>query len=97
MFTVPGPVLAGSVDLIAAAMMSNARMNSDHAVDQRLTDLEIKASFAEDLVDHLNALVARQQTQIDWLLREVAGLRQQAPAGEGGTPRSLRDELPPHF
>ena len=97
MFTVPGPVLAGSVDLIAGAMMSNTRMNSDHAVDQRLTDLEFKASFAEDLVDHLSALVARQQTQIDWLLREVTGLREQAPAGESAALRSLRDELPPHY
>ncbi|HWI10202.1 MAG TPA: SlyX family protein [Burkholderiaceae bacterium] len=70
---------------------------TNEQLEQRLTDLEIKASFAEDLVDHLNALVARQQTQIDWLLREVAALRQQAPAGEGGAPRSLRDELPPHY
>ena len=70
---------------------------TDDRLDRRLTDLENKASFAEDLVDHLNALVARQQDQIDWLLREVAGLRQLAPAGEGGALRNLRDELPPHY
>ena len=70
---------------------------TDDRQDQRLTDLEIKASFAEDLVDHLNALVARQQDQINWLLREVAGLRQQSPVGEGGVLRNLRDELPPHY
>ena len=29
--------------------------------EQRLTDLEIKASYTEDLVDTLNAIVARQQ------------------------------------
>ncbi len=71
-------------------------MTDDH-LERRLTDLEIKASFAEDLVDHLNRLVARQQDQIDWLLREVAGLRQQAPAAEGGAPGGARDELPPHY
>ena len=70
---------------------------TEDRLDLRLTDLEIKASFAEDLVDHLNRLVASQQDQIDWLLREVAGLRQQAPAGEGAAPHSLRDELPPHY
>lgn len=70
---------------------------TDDRLDQRLTDLEIKASFAEDLVDHLNRLVARQQDQIDWLLHEVAGLRQQAPAAEAGTAHNLRDELPPHY
>ena len=69
---------------------------TDDRLDQRLTDLEIKASFAEDLVDHLNRLVAQQQDQIDWLLREVARLRQQAP-GDADPTHNLRDELPPHY
>lgn len=67
-------------------------------LDQRLTDLEIKASFTEDLVDQLNEVIVRQQRQIDALLREVADLRQQAPDDAGPQPfRSLRDELPPHY
>ncbi|MCW5654516.1 SlyX family protein [Hydrogenophaga sp.] len=66
-------------------------------VDQRLTELEIKASYADDLLDTLNALVTRQQAQIDLLLREVARLRQRADPEAPTTPRSLRDELPPHW
>ena len=67
-------------------------------LDQRLTDLEIKASFTEELLDQLNEVVVRQQRQIDALLREVADLRQQAPENPGASPfRSLRDELPPHY
>ena len=67
-------------------------------LDQRLTDLEIKASFTEVLLDQLNEVVVRQQRQIDALLREVADLRQQAPEDPGANPfRSLRDELPPHY
>ena len=71
----------------------------DHALptDQRLTDLEIKASFSEDLLDHLNRLIASQQQQIDWLVREVALVRQQPQSGDTNEFRSLRDELPPHF
>ncbi|MCH7345826.1 SlyX family protein [Pelomonas sp. CA6] len=65
-------------------------------LERRVTELEIKASFSEDLLDHLNALVAQQQAQIDALLREIARLRQQMPEGRDG-PRSLRDELPPHY
>ena len=66
--------------------------------EQRLTALEIKASFTEDLLDQLNEVVVRQQRQIDALLREVADLRQQAPEDPGARPfRSLRDELPPHY
>jgi len=72
-------------------------MEPDRDIDERLTDLEIKASFAEDLVDHLNALVARQQDQIDLLMRELAALRQHGTADEPGTSRNLRDDLPPHY
>ncbi|MBC7726096.1 MAG: SlyX family protein [Microbacteriaceae bacterium] len=65
---------------------------------QRLTDLEIKASFTEDLVDQLNEVLVRQQRQIDALLREVADLRQPPPEDAGSALfRSLRDELPPHY
>jgi SlyX protein len=66
--------------------------------EQRLIDLEIKLGFMEDLVDSLNEVVARQQQQIELLLREVSALRLQQDEG-GGSPgfRSLRDDLPPHY
>ena len=65
--------------------------------ERRLTELEIKASYADDLLDTLNAVVARQQEQIDLLLRELGHLRRQG-ADEGSAPaRNLRDELPPHY
>jgi SlyX protein len=67
-------------------------------LDRRLTDLEIKASFQEDMLEQLNAVVVRQQRQIDALLRELAGLRERLPDADGTQPfRSLRDELPPHY
>ena len=66
-------------------------------VEKRLTDLEVKASFTEDLVDHLNQIVASQQLYIDLLLTEVARLREQGASGDGEVVRSLRDELPPHY
>lgn len=66
--------------------------------DQRLTELEIKASYADDLLDTLNALVAKQQEQIDLLLREVSRLRQRGgDEGLSAGPRDPRDELPPHY
>ena len=72
-------------------------MAHPHDIEQRLTDLEIKASFTEDLVDHLNQIIVRQQQQLDVLLREVMQLRRQIPEGPAGSFRSLRDELPPHY
>ena len=72
-------------------------MDISHDTLERLNDLEIKASFTEDLVDHLNHLVARQQVQIELLLREVARLRELGTDADSGTARGLRDELPPHY
>ena len=70
---------------------------SPEDIERRLTALEIKASFSEDLVDHLNLAIVRQQAQIDALLREVRHLRDQVPADSAGVQRSLRDEMPPHY
>jgi len=66
-------------------------------IEQRLIELEIKASYAEDLLDELNGLVARQQTQIDALVRRLAAVQEQGPSGAPEAFRSLRDELPPHY
>lgn len=72
-------------------------MEPSNTSDQRLTELEIKASFTEDLLDKLDAVIVRQQQQIDALIREIADLKQQAPVEGVGAARSLRDDLPPHF
>ncbi len=64
---------------------------------QRITELEIKASFAEDLLDKLDQIVIRQQTQINALISEVLHLRQQASEPQAPGQRNLRDELPPHY
>ena len=65
--------------------------------DQRLTNLEIKATYTEDLVEQLDEIITRQQQQIDLLLREVKELRQPLIDNIPTTGRILRDDLPPHF
>ena len=65
---------------------------------ERLTELEIKSSYADDLLEQLNMTIYRQQQQIDSLVQQVAHLRQQSQnAGQDGAARNLRDELPPHY
>lgn len=65
--------------------------------EERLTELEIKAGFAEDLLDTLNATIYRQQQQIERLQREVRELRDQLRSSMPAEGRSLRDEIPPHY
>ncbi|MGJ7508153.1 SlyX family protein [Variovorax sp. GT1P44] len=72
-------------------------METSHDAERRLNELEIKASFTEDLLDQLNMTIYRQQQQIDSLALQVAQLRQQRPEDGTGGPRNLRDELPPHY
>lgn len=63
----------------------------------RITELEIKLAFTEDLVEQLNLTVFRQQQQIDLLLTEMRALRQQVKTSLPDEQRSLRDEIPPHY
>jgi len=72
-------------------------MTSPDTTDQRLTDLEIKATYTEDLVEQLDVIITRQQLQIDLLLREVAELRQPAADSIQTRVHRLHDDLPPHF
>lgn len=70
---------------------------ADERAQERITELEIKASYVEDTLDQLNLTIYRQQQQIDALIAEVRNLRQQVPADSSGGSRNLRDELPPHY
>jgi SlyX protein len=72
-------------------------MQDPNTTESRLTALEIKASFSEDLVDKLEQIVTRQQQQIDELVREVVRLRDQATVSGSAPQRTLSDDLPPHY
>ncbi len=68
-------------------------------MDDRLTELEIKLGLTEHLVDELNRTVFRQQEQLDLMQEQLRLLYKQMQASQGGPsePRSLRDEIPPHY
>ncbi|WP_278536633.1 SlyX family protein [Delftia acidovorans] len=68
------------------------------ALQARVMELEIKASYTEDLLEQLNLTIYRQQQQIDRLLDELRDLRRRVPeGGPAGGATHLRDELPPHY
>ena len=66
-------------------------------MEERLTELEIKISFMEDQVDALNTLLYRQQQQMDLMIGELCGLREQVNHAQPNEARNLRDEIPPHY
>ena len=73
-------------------------MATPHELHERVEALEMKAAYAEDLLDALNLTIYRQQEQLAQLQRQLQALQTQAaPADAAAASRSLRDELPPHY
>ena len=80
--------------------MSATESASGHGatdMEARLTELEIKLGFTEDLLEELNRTVFRQQQQIEELQRHIRTLREQIQASMPAEQRSLMDDLPPHY
>jgi SlyX protein len=65
--------------------------------ESRLTELEAKLAFAEDLLDTLNQTVIRQQGQIDSMQQQLRLLHQQLQDTQPDETRTPRDEIPPHY
>ncbi len=69
---------------------------------EQLYELQSQFAFQEDLLSELNAVVVRQQAQIDTLERELLLHRERLlhilenlpEKGQGST---LTDERPPHY
>lgn len=74
-------------------------MSSDpeRQTQARLTELEIKLAFTEDLVERLDAVVIEQQRQIDRLMQELLRLREQMQQAGSATSGPSGDERPPHY
>lgn len=66
-------------------------------MEARITELEIKLGYAEDLLDAVNRTVFRQQQQIEQLQHELRQVRELLLAAQPAESSSLRDEIPPHY
>lgn len=66
-------------------------------MEGRITELEVKLAYAEDLLETLNTTIYRQQERIDQLERVVRDLRQLVLQAIPAEQRNLRDEIPPHY
>lgn len=71
-------------------------MQNTDQIDKRLMELEIKASFSEDLLEQLNQTIYRQQQDFERLAREIGQLKLQAQSA-GAATRNASDDLPPHY
>lgn len=67
-------------------------------MESRIIDLETKVAYQEDLLEQLNEVVTRQQSEIDELLHQLKQLKRtlKEQLGEGIKPVS-EEEPPPHY
>ena len=65
--------------------------------ESRLTELETKLAFAEDLLETLNQTVIRQQGQIDSMQQQLRLLHQRLQDALPDEAPGPRDEIPPHY
>jgi SlyX protein len=66
-------------------------------VDERITELEIKLAYAEDLLDQLNLTVFRQQQRIDLLQDEMRLLNDRLASVSARETEPPQQEIPPHY
>lgn len=66
-------------------------------MESRLSEIEIKLSFSEDLLEELNRTVARQQQQIAGLEQQVRELRLQLQRSLPAESDGSGQEIPPHY
>jgi SlyX protein len=65
--------------------------------ESRLTELETKLAFAEDLLDTLNQTVIRQQGQLDSMQQQLRLLHQRLQDTRPDEVNTPHDEIPPHY
>lgn len=64
----------------------------------RLAELEIKISYQEHTIAELNEVVTRQQSDLDRLRKDVAGLKAQFQAlGPSNLASEAEETPPPHY
>lgn len=64
--------------------------------DLRLTELEARVSFQDDIIEKLNATVIEQWKQIELQARQISALNERLQEAEHRA-MPVRNEPPPHY
>lgn len=68
-------------------------------MEDRITELEMKVAFQDDTINQLDAVICKQQKQIDMLISRQKQLFDFAndSAKDTKATSSLTDDIPPHY
>lgn len=68
-------------------------------MEDRITELEMKVAFQDDTINQLDAVICKQQKQIDLLIsqqKQLLGFANDSAKDTKAAP-SLMDDIPPHY
>jgi SlyX protein len=65
--------------------------------EERIKNLEIKFAHQDDFIDQLNKIITNHQLTIEKLEREILELKRSHSEGTTSSPRTLADDVPPHY
>ena len=81
--------------------MTNAKKIDDHApLSAHIEDLQVRIAFLDDLVEQLDAEVARQNAELADLKKQLQFLYQRVDASDlsqGIAPFDPLSDIPPHY
>ncbi|MDQ8936915.1 SlyX family protein [Acinetobacter rudis] len=81
--------------------MTNAKNIDDHApLSAPIEDLQVRIAFLDDLVEQLDAEVARQNAELADLKKQLQFLYRRVEASdlsEGIAPFDPHNDIPPHY
>ena len=63
-------------------------------LESRVTELEVRLSFQDSLIEELNAVVTKQQARIDILAAKIDEIKAALPGGEEVDADAVK---PPHY
>ncbi|MEM5530651.1 SlyX family protein [Gammaproteobacteria bacterium AS21] len=64
-------------------------------MESRITELESRVAFQEEMIDKLDSVISNQDKQIMALCRAVEMLNQKIVASDSSTHTASQDETPP--
>jgi len=70
---------------------------ADDDQNERLTELEIKFAYSQEMIENLNEEVTKQWTVIDKLTRQLGTMHDQMATLAHDTDKPLDEPPPPHY
>lgn len=78
-------------------MSDDQHILSETSTREAITDLQMRVSYQDHDLRALEAVITRQQAEIDVLRAALAELRQRIAATAESSPASHAPEPPPHY